>query len=114
MEYKERREAFLLRLQAEANLGKARPPAQESRASNEVAAPAEPEPAASEPPSEMRSEKFRTMVRLTRDRYAVLDESCGEVKRYTWNPSFGWTRHLPHHTYYEADSVWVPSRRPIP
>ena len=38
MEYKERREAFLLRLQAEANLGKARPLAQESRASNEARA----------------------------------------------------------------------------
>merc|ERR1719482_1615837 len=103
MEYKERREAFLLRLQADANLGKLSRAARSSpRGSSEVAAPVElGSQLVSELDSAMRSEKFRSMVRLTRDRYAVLDESCGEVKRYTWNPSFGWTRPLPHHTYYE-------------
>ena len=47
-------------------------------------------------------------------RYAYLDEAAGEVKRYKWNPSFGWTRNLPPMPILEADSVWVPSRRPIP
>jgi hypothetical protein len=71
-------------------------------------------PESSQSSSKPWPRRFKTMVRVGTEKYAFLDEAAGEVKRYRWNPSFGWTRSLPPMPIYEADSIWVPSRRPIP